>query len=65
MEHYKEVLKNRTIKPHLQEYKEERERLFKQRIKIASKNITPEWSVDSVQNVIKHLMCFGLFSKEC
>ena len=55
MEHYKEVLKNRTIKPHLQEYKEDREKLFRQRIKIASKNITPEWSVDAVQNVIKNL----------
>ena len=57
MEHYKEVLKNRTIKPHLQEYKEDREKLFKQRIQIASKNITLEWSVVAIQNLKKHKSC--------
>ena len=55
MDHFKEVLKNRPIKPDLQEYKAEREKLCDKRLKIASKNITPDWSAEAVKNVIKKL----------
>ena len=41
MDHFKQVLKNRPIIHDLKEYKEERETLCEQRLKIASKNITP------------------------
>ena len=42
MEHFKDVLKNRPINPDLEEYKENREQLCEQRIKNASKNVTPD-----------------------
>ena len=52
MEHFKHVLTNRPMNPNLQEYKEERETFCEERIKIASKNISPDWSEKSVHDVI-------------
>ena len=55
MDHFKEVLRNRPIKPELEKYKGEREKLCEERIKIASKNITPDWNEDDVKYVINKL----------
>ena len=55
MDHFKKVLENRPIKPELEEHQKEREKLCEQRIKTASKNITPDWSHEDVKYVIKNL----------
>ena len=55
MIHLKKVLEDRPIKNGLEEYQDERELLCKQRIKIASKSKTPDWTEYDVQNVIKSL----------
>ena len=55
MEHYQKVLANRPMKEELVKYQEEREKLCEERIQLASKNITEEWTRKDVKNVIQKL----------
>ena len=52
MEHYQKILANRPMKEELVKYQEEREKLCEERIQMASKNITEEWTRKDVKNVI-------------
>ena len=54
-EHYKKVLRNRTIKEGLETYQKEREDLCEARLYAARKNITPMWTVSDVKVVLKQL----------
>ena len=49
------VLENRPIKSHLADYQREREDLCEERIKLARRNVTPDWNEKDVRFVIKHL----------
>ena len=56
LDHYKKVLENRPMKSNeLREYQKEREALCEQRILQAKQNITPDWTINDVTYVIKHL----------
>ena len=55
MEHYQKVLANRPMKEELVKYQEEREKLCQERIQMASKNITEEWTRKDLKNVIQKL----------
>ena len=55
MDHFKKVLENRPMKPELEEYKKEREELCDKRMKLASKNKTPDWTSEDVKFVVKNL----------
>ena len=55
LDHLKNVLANRPIKPGLEEHQREREILCEERLKVASKNITPKWSQDDVKSVVNKL----------
>ena len=53
--HYKKVLEKRPIKSGLENYQCEREELCALRVKEARKVITPNWDIEDVKFVIKHL----------
>ena len=55
LDHYKNVLANRNLIPDLKEHQLEREKLCEERIKVARKKITPNWSHTDVQSVVKNL----------
>ena len=52
LDHYKNVLANRPIKPGLEDHQKDRETLCNERLKVASKKITPDWSQEDVKHVI-------------
>ena len=55
VKHYKNVFRHRQIKPGLEQIKKDREKLCTSRLKQASNNKTPEWSVEDVTYVLKSL----------
>ena len=55
MEHFKKVLQNRPIVSGLEEHKKEREALCQERIKLARKNKTPDWTSEDVDYVRTNL----------
>ena len=55
VKHYSKVLENRTIKKGLEQHQKEREELCEQRMKVASKNVTPDWTTKNVRDAIKDL----------
>ena len=60
MKHYKNVLRNRPIKDDLKEHEKERETLGIVRMNEASKNKTPDWDLEDLEEVLK-----GLKNKKC
>ena len=52
MGHYQKILENRPIKDDLINHQEERENLYKERIKVARQNITEDWTENNVMFVI-------------
>ena len=48
IEHYSKILGNRQIKEGLEKHQSEREKLCTQRIEIAKKNKTPDWTPENV-----------------
>ena len=55
LSHYKNVLRNRPINNELKEYQEEREKLATLRMKEASNNKTPDWTLTELEDVLKGL----------
>ena len=60
LQHHKNVLKNRSIKDDLKKHEKEREQLAVLRMEEASKNKTPDWTLDDLEVVLK-----GLKNKKC
>ena len=52
---YKKRLENREIKDDLKQLKEDKEELCRLRIKIASKNKTPDWTMAQLDVVLEYL----------
>ena len=55
LDHCKTVLANRTIILELEDHQYEREKLCEERLKDASKKVTPNWSHTYVENVVNNL----------
>ena len=55
VKHYKRVFKEREIAEDLKDFKVTRENLCHERLKIAIRNKSPEWSISDVTNVLKYL----------
>ena len=52
---YKKRLENRQINDNLKNLQKDKEELCKQRIKIASKTKTPDWTMDQLETVLDYL----------
>ena len=55
LNHYKKVLKNRTIVEGLEKHQVEREDLAMQRLEQARNNKTPDWDIEDLTEAIKSL----------
>ena len=55
IEVYKDRLRNRQIKPNLQHIKNDKEILSQKILNIASKNLTPDWTMENLEKVLKNL----------
>ena len=55
VEAFKERLENRTINEELKELKSNKDKLCKLRLKLASKNITPDWTIKDLEKVLKFM----------
>ena len=55
IEVYKDRLRNREIKPNLQHIKNDKEILSQKILNIASKNVTPDWTMENLEKVLKNL----------
>ena len=54
--HYKNILAKRPMRNNkLEQYRIEKESLCEQRLKEAKLKVTPDWSVEDVKYVVKHL----------
>ena len=54
VETYKKRLENRSMKDDLKDIQNDKEELCKLRLKIASKNKTPPWTMKDLENVLEH-----------
>ena len=52
---YKQRLRNRPIKEDFKNIKEQKDELFKIRLKVASSKKSEDWTMDQLENVLKHL----------
>ena len=55
VETYKKRLENRKIKENLEGLKSDKEELCKLRLKLSSKRITPDWTMDQLERVLDYL----------
>ena len=53
--HYQKVLANRPIKDGYDSFQKDREDLCKNRLEMCKKNKTPEWTLNQLEVVLKHL----------
>ena len=55
VETYKKRLENREMKEEIKHIRADKEELCKLRLKIASRNKTPDWTMDQLETVLKYL----------
>ena len=55
VKYYQKVLENREIKEDLKDYRKDREELAILRMKLAEANKTPDWDMEKLDAVLKHL----------
>ena len=55
VETYKKRLENRQIKDALKHIEKDKEELCRLRLKIASRNKTPDWTMDQLETVLEYL----------
>ena len=55
VKYYQKLLENREIKGDLKDYRKDREELATQRMKLAEANKTPDWDMEYLDAVLKHI----------